>query len=272
VSTYLQPLAVTVDHLAGALSALSPEAGRAIAGETGVGLEARLVSTLAGVQGIHQAVAARMPGFVRGQVEALELPSAGLSIHIGAGSARLPGWVNLDVFPAEISLDLRDGLPFGDGSAVRAYLSHTLEHLVYPYEVMSLLSEIHRVLAPGGAVRIVVPDIGASIEAYVNDDRRFFEGRRETWPGWKIETRLESFLSYAGVGPYPGHFGLSHKFGYDLETLTHVLRSAGFDAIERSTYQGSVDPAFHVDHASSYAGAQVDGRFYSLFVEAPSAA
>jgi predicted SAM-dependent methyltransferase len=220
---------------------------------------------------MQQAVEARTPAWIRSQLERLALPQRGLSIHLGSGSARLDGWVNVDVWPAELALDFRRGLPFGAGSADRVYLSHVLEHLPYPDGVVQLLREIHRVLAPGGRIRIVVPDIEQCIEAYVKNDRRFFEGRREAWPGWNIRTRMESFLGYAGVGANPSQFGLSHKFGYDFETVSRVLEDAGFGAIARSTYQGSEDPALQVDHASAYAGANVDGRYYSLFVEAQSA-
>jgi Methyltransferase domain len=268
VHELLRPLAVLVDDLAGLLAAVGPAVSEEIREESGIGLRARLTSCLAAVQGLRTAVEARLPGWVKTQLEGLHLPARGLSIHVGSGSARLDGWVNLDVWPAELSLDLRRGLPFADGSADRVYLSHVLEHLVYPQEATQLLREIHRVLAPGGTVRIIVPDIGACIDGYVNDDRRFFEGRRAVWPDWDIQTRLESFLGFAGVGPYPGFFGLSHKWGYDFETLAHVLERSGFQGVVRSTYQGSAQPEFRVDHASSYAGANVDGRYYSLFVEA----
>jgi hypothetical protein len=63
-------------------------------------------------------------------------------------------------------------------------------------------------------------------------------------------------------------FGYSHKFGYDEETLSRVLTEAGFRGVARSSFQGSPDPTLHVDHASTYAVAHVDGRYYSLFMEA----
>jgi SAM-dependent methyltransferase len=227
------------------------------------------MASLAAFTGIQSALAGRIPGWVKGQLERLDLPAQGLSVHLGAGSAQLDGWVNIDVWPSQLSLDFRWGLPFGDTSAERVYLSHTLEHLPYPTGVMELLREIHRVLRPGGKIRIVVPDIEAAIKAYVANDRRFFEGRRESaWPEWDIRTRMESFLGYAGVGPHPGMFGLAHKFGYDFETVSRVLEDAGFTSIVRSSYQESGDAMFRVDHVSSYAGANVDGKYYSLFVEA----
>jgi predicted SAM-dependent methyltransferase len=269
VASYLAPIAMRLDALASSLSAIGPEIDDDIRHKTGIGLKPRLMSSLSAFVSLQRELDARLPVWTRTRLARLSLPATGLSLHLGAGSAILEDWVNIDVWPSQLSLDLRRGLPFADGSAERVYLSHVLEHLYYPHDVVNLLREIYRVLAINGRLRIVVPDIGAAIEAYVNNDRRFFEGRRETsWPEWDIETRLESFLGYAGVGPAPGMFGDAHKFGYDFETASHVLRTAGFRNIKRCAYQASQDPIMRVDHVSSYAGANVDGRHYSLFVEA----
>jgi hypothetical protein len=58
----------------------------------------------------------------------------------------------------------------------------------------------------------------------------------------------------------------SHKYGYDLETLTKVLGEAGF--VERSTHMGSPHEALRVDEFSAVASAKYGERHYSLFVEA----
>ena len=268
VPQYLSPLAASLDGLAGALGAIGPSVARAIREDSGVGLEARLMAITSGLVALQQVIGSRIPGWIGQQLRRLDLPERGLSVHVGAGSSHLEGWVNVDLWPAPLSLDFRWGLPFAAGSTERVYLSHVLEHAYYPNEALQLLREIHRVLCPGGRVRIVVPDIEACIEAYCANDQRFIKGRQEHWPDWKIDTRMESFLGFAGVGPHPGMFGETHKWGYDFETLAHVLRQAGFADIRRSGYQQSTDPALRVDHASSWAGAQVAGRYYSLFVEA----
>jgi predicted SAM-dependent methyltransferase len=161
------------------------------------------------------------------------------------------------------------GLPFGTGSARYIFVSHLLEHLFFPRDVKPFLAELRRVLAPGGVVRIVVPDIEQCIEAYVNNDRNFFGNRRETWPWWpENPTRLEDFLAYAGAGAEPAYLFESHKYGYDFETLSRVLADAGFGGIERSSYMGSAHTLLQVDHISAVANAKYGERYYSLFVEA----
>jgi SAM-dependent methyltransferase len=195
--------------------------------------------------------------------------SRDLRLHIGSGPYVLDGWVNLDVFPAQLSTNVLWGLPFVDGQCRYVFLSHLLEHLFYPTDAMSLLQEIHRILAPGGVVRIAVPDIAQCIQAYQNNDAEFFRGRIEHWgEGDGQATRLEHFLSYAGAGPDPAWLFEAHKFGYDTETLTRALQRAGFNTIVESSYMASAHDALRVDEHSQVASARHGDRHYSLFIEA----
>jgi hypothetical protein len=124
-------------------------------------------------------------------------------------------------------------------------------------------------MAPGGVVRIVVPDIEQCIAAYSSNDRLFFASRRETWDWWpENATRLEDFLAYAGAGPEPASLFEAHKYGYDFETLAKVLGGAGFESVRQSAFMASDDPALRVDDASTVAHARYGDRYYSLFVEA----
>lgn len=222
-------------------------------------------------ESLAAALRLRRRSFMAAQLSALGLSrrSRGLQLHLGAADSPLPGWVNIDHWPAQLAMDLRWGLPFAKGTARAVYLCHVLEHCYYPDEALAVMADIHRVLAPGGVARIVVPDIEQCLRAYVRRDRRFFAARRAQWPWWPpTHTRLESFLSYAGVGASPDSFVSSHKFGYDYETLRLLLRRAGFRRIERSGFMRSRDPALRIDDSSRVAGARYGQRYYSLFVEA----
>jgi hypothetical protein len=63
-------------------------------------------------------------------------------------------------------------------------------------------------------------------------------------------------------------FAHAHKFGYDFETLSRLLRRAGFRQIERSDFMQSRRSVLRVDAASAIASAKYGNRYYSLFVEA----
>jgi predicted SAM-dependent methyltransferase len=220
-----------------------------------------LVSEMNSKRDAHVAASLRRIGLLE--------QSCGLKLHIGAGPSPIDGWINIDAYPSELTLDIKWGLPFAAASADYVFMSHTLEHLFYPSEAIPVLKEIRRVLSAQGAVRIVVPDIEQWMHAYACHDEEFFAVRRELWQGaGRPGTPLEEFLVYAGAGPTPQSLFDSHKFGYDFETLKQALHRAGFTCVERSEYMRSSDPVLRVDSSSRVAGAMFRDRHYSLFVEA----
>lgn len=268
---HLRLLARNIYDLACDLLGAGPAAERELERLSGIGAERRLLALLAASDGLRSELQAlREPGLAA-QLRALNVDanSRELKLHIGCGKGQLAGWINIDVHPAPLALNVLRGLPFAGGSASYAFVSHLLEHLYFPRDVKPFLAELWRVLSPGGVVRIVVPDIEKCIEAYTQNDREFFSSRRETWPWWPSNpTRLEDFLAYAGAGPEPAFLFETHKYGYDFETLQRVLTDAGFGNVTQSAYMASEHPALRVDDISAVARATYGQKYYSLFVEA----
>lgn len=268
---HLPALSRSIYDLASDVLAFGPWAEQRLSETTGSGIESRLRALLAAVDGLRQELRSLREPFLAQQAQRLGLQGheRGLKLHLGCGPAHLPGWINIDVHPAPFALNVHWGLPFDDGSADFVFVSHMLEHLFFPHDVLALLRELHRVLRPGGRLRIVVPDIERCIEAYTQNDRQFFDSRRETWTGWpENATRLADFLAYAGAGPDPGYLFEAHKYGYDAETLSRVLAEAGFNAPQVSQFMGSEWPELRVDEVSPVAAARYGDRHYSLFMEA----
>jgi len=215
---------------------------------------------------IHRDLSAARDPYVKEQLDGAA--SRGLRLHLGSGSHRLPGWVNIDACGGDIRMDLRWPLPFPADAACYVYACHVAEHLYRGSELPALLREIRRVLAPCGVFRIVVPDIEQCLRAYVRNDERFFQERARTW-AWSREcrTRLEHFLGYAGAQQMLENLD-GHVYGYDFDTLAFVLHDAGFAHVERSVFMGSKHAQLRIDCESPNACANTAGRHYSLFVEA----
>jgi predicted SAM-dependent methyltransferase len=157
--------------------------------------------------------------------------AAPLRLHLGSGANRLPGWVNVDVLgmSPDLHWDLTRRLPFADGAAQAVFLEHVLEHFRLA-DVFGLLSESRRLLAPGGIVRVSVPDFGRYLESYAGD-RAFIERER---PG-----RPTALLAVAEVA-----LGHGHRSVWDAETLERVLAEAGFVDVEPKAFGDSkLDPA-----------------------------
>jgi len=78
------------------------------------------------------------------------------ALHIGCGGENRPGWLNVDRYNADADtyLDAGNPFPFKDNSFSLVFSEHMLEHLKID-RVNSFLSEVLRVLRPGGVCRIL---------------------------------------------------------------------------------------------------------------------
>src|ERR671912_1740619 len=107
-----------------------------------------------------------------GRRRAAALSTPGAKIQLGSGGNPKPGWINVDLFAsgADVALDLREELPFPSNLASLVYPEHLFEHLEYPHDAKRFISEVYRVLQPGGIFCIVVPDASKALAAYANPD------------------------------------------------------------------------------------------------------
>ena len=201
-------------------------------------------------------------------------------LNLGCGPGRhAPGWIHVDgswnarlagmprlrrllgalgIIPHEIAVsewtpgivtaDLRRPLPFASASADCIYGSHVLEHL-YDDEARRLLGECHRVLRPGGVIRLVVPDLFSLAQRYV----AAVSGPRPTPNGRAPADQLNDDLHLRPRSVRGGHllFRLytaatefhTHKWMYDAESLVERIRAAGFMEVEPRQYLDSRIPA-----------------------------
>jgi len=160
-----------------------------------------------------------------------------LKLNVGCGANIKPGWVNIDNSSEAdvLHLDVREGLPFPDGSALIVYSEHFFEHLEYPDEALKFLRESWRVLIPGGVFSLGIPDFELEVTAYVTRDEEFYRVRRRHYmhPPW-VDTRMH-------VLNHVFRQGADHKCSYDFETLAGELAEVGFVSIVRRPFDSSLD-------------------------------
>lgn len=90
-------------------------------------------------------------------------------VNLGCGSRFHGSWLNFDLFPSDpavIGCDLTRGIPLPNDYCNLVYHSHVLEHL-RRNAALPFLQECRRVLAPGGVIRVVVPDLESACRAYL---------------------------------------------------------------------------------------------------------
>jgi predicted SAM-dependent methyltransferase len=171
-----------------------------------------------------------------------------LKLNIGCGTSGIGGWVNLDNSPSILlsrlplgrrifrtpdwprdvrRADVRKRIPFPDSSVWCIYSSHTFEHFTYE-ESRTVARECHRVLRPGGVLRIVVPDLGILVRDYLADSADAMASHRF----------ISRLLLTAGLRDIV-HAGAHHKQMFDARSLVHVLREVGFPTPEVSTFGSS---------------------------------
>jgi predicted SAM-dependent methyltransferase len=143
-----------------------------------------------------------------------------LRLHLGSAWQPKEGWLNIDLVghPVDLAWNLAHGLPFHDGSAEAIFHEHLLEHLTLE-AAAKLLEESHRVLCPGGVMRIAVPDAGRYLVSYANGGQGLIDEYR---PG-----RPTNLLAAQEVFYLHGH-----RSAWDLETLGLFMRAAGFEQCE----------------------------------------
>jgi SAM-dependent methyltransferase len=219
-------------------------------------------------------------------------------LQLGCGPGLLPeDWVNLDgswnaflgkhpvlriciqklqLFPSSlldvpwsddvVVHDLRRPLPFPDQTFTAIYGSHILEHL-YLEQARALLAECLRVLRPGGFLRMVVPDLQAMVEKYIEG------GAAEKGEPMRADI-LNSQLGFRNAAPPSGNVAFriysavndfhSHKWMYDSQSLIFYFESAGFVHVKSMKFLESridgIEAVEKEDRVLNGAGICVEGQ------------
>lgn len=158
-------------------------------------------------------------------------------LQLGCGENPRPEFVNLDFYrrhnrdQLDVMHDLRRPLPFPSGVFEGIFTEHVLEHLA-PQAALRLLEECHRVLAEGGKVRIVVPDLEKYIAYYVG-----------TPPSAQFESFANGCEAIWSLTQNWGHVSV-----WDSTMLGWALGRAGFDGIRKVEYGVGDDRRLLVDN------------------------
>ena len=91
------------------------------------------------------------------------------------------GWINLDYDASAAAVhraDLLSRLPLPSDHAALVYSSHFLEHIPRD-QLVGFLTECRRILAPGGVLRLVLPDLENLCRAYLTHRERGEHGQAD---------------------------------------------------------------------------------------------
>lgn len=113
-------------------------------------------------------------------------------------------------------------IPHADESVDLVYSSHMLEHLD-TFEARAFLTEVRRVLVPGGTLRLAVPDLRGLVQEYIaNGDADLF--MRSTLLARKRPVTVREKARWLMVGDR------EHSWMYDGDSLVKLLATMEFDS------------------------------------------
>lgn len=151
-------------------------------------------------------------------------------VQIGSGKHNLAGWLNMDIlpFPGIVYINVLKRLPFEDGTFDYVFSEHVISIFTYE-QALGWMSECRRILKPGGKIRIATSDLGFLIDLYRKDktdvQKRYIRFAVDKFCRLKIQEDtvvINNFVRAWG-----------NKFIYDFKMLEMLLRSAGFEKVEK---------------------------------------
>jgi predicted SAM-dependent methyltransferase len=117
--------------------------------------------------------------------------------------------------------NLRWRMPFRANSCSFIYHEHYIEH-ISPREATRFLRDCHRVLAPGGVMRIATPSLKHITQKYLSD------WHDQDWLSWSEYQHIQTGSEMMNIV----FRWWGHKWIYDEEELERRLRDAGFTHIK----------------------------------------
>lgn len=183
----------------------------------------------------------RSPPFKKRLVAAYLSRHTPAKLHIGCGDNRLPGWLNteFELGPARgvLFLDATAPFPIPSDSFDFIFAEHMIEHVPVAGAI-NMLEECHRILKPGGRIRISTPPLEFLLELMVRPTAEHLRYADYHYSEYSNDDPLK--VPAAILNDYHRKWG--HQFIYDRPSLTMLLQRSGFGGIEECALNQSRHP------------------------------
>jgi len=158
-------------------------------------------------------------------------------LNLGCGGRFHPDWINIDIAPEVpeiIQHDLSRGIPLPDASCDVVYHAAVLEHLRLA-DAVAFMAECHRVLKPGGILRVGVPDLEKLCQLYLSRLAAVLNGDEaatydydwimlELYDQTVREKGGGGMLDYLRQDPLPNESFVYERIGEEGSLLVRALR------------------------------------------------
>ncbi len=162
-----------------------------------------------------------------------------VKIELGSGSKRgKNGWITIDLYGADINMDLRRRLPLPNFSVDKFFASHFLEHLNI-IELKKILAACFQQLKTGGMFYIAVPDASIFISAYnekINVMNTLATIHEKSYTNTNSRIDQINYIAYMSG---------EHKHMFDSESLVNLFLSIGFQECKPRNFIEELDTEEH---------------------------
>ena len=153
-------------------------------------------------------------------------------LQFGCGAFPAPGWINTNLQPGagvDLCGDVRQGLPLPSDSIRYIASMHAVVELPY-LDVVPALRELHRILEPGGVLRLGLPDLERAIDAYRAGDRAYFSIPDEETPS--LSGKFIVQMTWYGT----------NLMMFTFDFARELLERAGFREVRRAEFGRTTSP------------------------------
>lgn len=161
-------------------------------------------------------------------------------LQIGCGDNELSGWLNTELCPRreQIFLDATKPFPFADNVFAFIYTEHMIEHISLR-DAEAMLSECRRVMAPGGIIRIVTPDLEFLTTLLSTPTPPALRD----YIAYSIDEYRIHAPSSAGTAVF-NHFvrAWGHQYIHTAASLGALMSRAGFERLQHCALNESAHP------------------------------
>jgi predicted SAM-dependent methyltransferase len=172
-------------------------------------------------------------------------------LHLGSSNHLIEGWLNTDLVasPGVMALDATAPYPFPDATFDFVFSEHMIEHVPFAAG-LRMLTECHRVLKPGGIIRVVTPDLAKVLSVYPQPNNT----NSEKYLQWMSNTFTPYAKENKAAHVVNAFFRLwGHQFIYDQATITALLIQTGFASVEKLELGQSNHPELrNLEHTQRY--------------------